>query len=212
MRMKRLALTLALAASICASYAQTTSVQMSSNDHVAWALIRVANGGKASVGDMAGVHIGEVTQDEFIFARDGKAFVVTDPKVLTDVEAARAPLDRFREVRMKARGETRDIRSKQRSSERQLQSLDRDRGRLNRNADRADENGRREIDRQLKELERKQTALTSARDEASNNLDEANKKLEAVEKQMNALREETQKKVEQIFEAAKAKGLAKPIN
>jgi hypothetical protein len=210
--MKRLAVLIAIAASIATANAQSTSVNMSSHDNVSWALIRAGNGGKASVGDMQGVHIGEVTRDEFIYVKEGKGFLITDAKTLADLEATRQPVDKFREVRTKAKTDSREIRGQQRSAERELQSLDRQRSRLDRESTRADANEKRQIAEELRDMATRQTALTQKRDEAAKRLDAANKTVDELEKQMNVLREQAQKKIEQIFDAAKAKGLAKPLN
>jgi septal ring factor EnvC (AmiA/AmiB activator) len=208
--MKRVALIAALTLSIASAFAQSTTMHMSGGDGTSWALIRVSGGGVAQVGDMDGIHIGEVKQDELIIVRSHKAYVVTDPKVLNDIDTMRGPLDKLRDERLKLKSESREVRSQQRSLELERRSVERDKSRMERDAAREGAN-RQDIDRHKADLDRKLTELETKIADIGKNLDSANKKVDAIDKERDAARAVMTKKLEKLFDDVIAKGIAKPF-
>lgn len=196
---------------VCASLAQTTMVHTSGGDGTSWALIRVGNGQVAHIGDIDGIHIGDVARDELIIVRNQKAFIVTDNRVLGEVEAARVPVSKLSEERSKLRTDERKVREEQRGVERERRDLQRAVQRLDRNVARADDNQKRDIERQKADITHKESDLDRKFADLGAKHEAAVKKVEAVEKQREAARTEMQKKVEKIFDDAISKGLAKPF-
>ncbi len=208
--MKRLALLSLLLSSLAG--AQSTSIHESGGDGTSWALIRVSGGGTAHVGDINGIHIGDVTRDELIIVRYHKGYVVTDEKVLREVEAARAPVDKIREERLKVKSGARSMKLEERSAEREKRNLERSKTRLQTRESRGSDDEKKDIERQIGDLDRQQKDLDRKISEVSKQLDDENRKVDAVSKRMDEARNECLKKIEQIFDRAQRDGLAHPIS
>jgi hypothetical protein len=192
-----------------AAFGQSVWVSNSSNDRFSWAMVRVSGGGKANVGDLAGVHIGEVDHDDLFVAKAGKVYEITDPAVYKQVDEANKPTDKAREERTKVKSHMREVQGEARAEERERRALERDKQRVERNlerenADRADlQKQIADLDRQISDLEKKASTF-------ERRLEEENKKFESATKKLNAARDERMKKLEAIFDSAIAKGIAKP--
>lgn len=209
--MKRFASIIAASLAIAVASAQSVSIHTSGGDATQWALIRVQSGQTAHVGDIDGIHIGEVTRDELIIVRNHKASVVTDGNVLTAVEQSRAPVDRLRDEHLKLRGAARDARLEQRNIERERRNLQREKQQAERNLSRATEDRRHDFDQTLKDIGRRERDLERKLADATSKVDAANKRVEAIDREREAAREQYYKKVERIIDDAIARGLAHPL-
>jgi uncharacterized protein (DUF3084 family) len=211
--MKRLAISCAFALFVVGgAFSQSTTIHMSGGDSTSWALVRVQPGQVAHVGDMNGIHIGDVNRDELIIVRGGKGYVVTDAKVLSEVEAARAPLDALREERMKLKEQSREVRMEQRDIERERRTMERARQRIQQRDGRAGDAEKRDLEKQMSDLSHKESDLDKKVSGVNERLATANKRVEEMDRKRNAARDEVMKKIEKIFDNAIAHGLAHPLN
>lgn len=203
-----------LMAFIAAMVGAQTSISIHSDSDggsgISWALVRVTTG-VASIGDLGGVHIGEVHHDDLFCVRDGKAYEIRDDAVMRRVAAADGPVEKIRELKQKAKEHWREIRQQERAEEREKRGLDRSKSRLVRTLDLSETTATHsdlvrqitEIDRQMADIDRQIRAM-------SEHVDAEQKKVDAVQKSLDGARVEREKRVEAIFNEALAKGLAKP--
>ncbi len=180
---------------------QRVDVHISGGDATAWALVRIEPGRSAHVGEIQGVPIGDVTRDELIIVRAGKAYSVIDADVLRDLELARQPFQQIRDLHTRLRNESKQLRIRQENLQRQLQ---RNGYQLAHKTDAE----RRDRDRKFKELSNQESLLRNV----AQRLQAINRNLQAIIPEEEAVRTEMVAKITQIFDSAFSRGLAYPIS
>ena len=213
--MKRVAILSLMVVLAAGAFAQkhtgsSTWVHVSGGDATSWALIRLSGDGKADVGDVGGIHIGEVTKDELIIVRDHKGYISTDGKLMNEIMEIRKPLDKAREEHLKARGDERGARLELRGIQREQRQYEKEISRLERERSRRDaDNG--QIAKEVQRIKNDERGLDGKASDLQRKLDTETKKLEVVDKNRDALRSEIEKKLEKVFDSAISSGRAHPM-
>ena len=178
--------------------AQSVSIHISGGDATSWSFVRVKPGEIAHVGDISGIHIGDVSKDELIIVRSSKGYVVTDPNTLDKMDSLMK--SNVAEVMQyqKERAVARKIKIEMRSESFSQRQIERE---IERNKD-ASRTG--ELNARLKEAQEKMAHLQKESDEEA-------EKVSSAHKTLTAAREERLKNVEHTIDEAFKKGLAQPL-
>lgn len=181
--------------------AQSVTTHVSGGDSISWALVRVKAGQVASVGDIQGVHVGQVNRDELVVVKAGKGYVVTDPGVLSEMEADGAgAMDELKHY-LKTKMDAMKLRMELRQA--QIEGMLLNRG-LERSDKRGDHSRDEELKAKLKDANAKETDLTNKHDAAL-------AKVQAERKKLEAARDERNRKYEKTIDRAFREGKTSPL-
>lgn len=210
--MKRSLLTFLAIGCVGVAFAQQTWVHTSDNAKYSWAFVKGHGSEPAHVTlNAQGVNWTEtVTRDEILVLREGGKYVITDSATLDNLVNATKPIERarneyqeFKSRELKSRMKVRELQREVRSDERKLSLLESAIHRARSESSKADL--QQQVSQLRAELRRNQTAVNSAESEYA----VTEKKAKEMSDKKNAVRDEVNRKIERILDAAFDKGLAK---